>query len=347
MKNIKFYNLFLFISTFTRNIIDVFMVIYLYKMGYKINDIIYIYILIYLMGIIISSFSLIVGNIIGYKYILILSSISNALCFYYLYHLGNIYFFSFLLSLSIFTYHPVKHYYGISLLKDKYKIGLSLILVYLAIFLSSFLIINNISYKYLIILSFIGILPILFMNKDKKEIIKWEYINKDRVRFFIFDQFKIIFLLLEPIYLFEVSKNIKFVGIFNIIVTFASVIYMYFISKRINIGKWYKYFNIFFVLVLLFKINISNKNFLLILAFLEGIGIKTNELISTINMYNNSYSKLGYIIKCEITFLIVRIIILSVFYCFNIKLIYMLYFLIFGIFILSFCYKKKESDDSL
>ena len=58
-------------------------------------------------------------------------------------------------------------------------------------------------------------------------------------------------------------------------------------------------------------------------AFLEGIGIKTNELISTMNLYRHKNSKIGYLIISEIIFCLIRSLILSLFYIFQLKLKYM------------------------
>ena len=118
---------------------------------------------------------------------------------------------------------------------------------------------------------------------------------------------------------------------------------MYFISRKLDVSKYYMYINILFVLVLLLKINSVNKIFLLFLASLEGIGIKTNEFISTKNLYTYNGNLIGYLIKCEVIFCLVRTIFLSLMYLFNIKLEIILYLLLEGIFILSFCYKKRET----
>lgn len=345
MKNIKFYNIFLFISTFTRNIIDIYSVIYLYLNNFSIKDIFGIYVLIYFFGSIISTITLYLGNKIGYKYLYILSSIFTSISFYILQKSHNVYLIAIFISLAIFTYHPIKHYYGIKLLNKKKAIGMSLILIYLATFISSYFVIKKINIIYLIIISVLGIIPALFIKKNPPQKIKIpKGIPKSKLRFFIFDQFKIIFLLLEPLYLYTISKTVSFVGIFNIIITFSSVTYLYFISNKINLEKTYKYINLIFVIILLMKLNILDKKVLMIIAFFEGIGIKTNELVSTINLYNytNKQKQLGYIILSEIIFCLTRTIILAILYLSDLSLLTSLYILLEGIFILSFQYKIKK-----
>lgn len=351
MKNIKFYNIYMFISTFTRNIIDLYSVVYLYKLYPSVKTIIGIYSLIYFLGIFISYLSIKLGNKVGYKYILIFSSIITSITFVVLNStkIINTYIVSILLSLSIFTYHPLKHYYGITLLNEKEKLGISLILIYLASFFSSYFVIKDIKPIILIIITIIGIIPTLLIEKNIPKKIEYpKNILPSKIQFFIFDQFRILFLLLEPLYLYIISKTISYVGIFNIIITISSIIYLYLIAnnKNINIKKYYCYLNILFVIFLLLKLNITNKIILLIIAFFEGIGIKTNELISTMNLYKIKNLKLsekeGYLIISEIIFCSTRAIILFIFYLFNVNLVIMMYILLIGVFILSFQYSPSE-----
>ena len=341
----------MFISTFTRNIIDLYSVVYLYKLYPSIKTIIGIYSLIYFLGIFISYLSIKLGNKVGYKYILIFSSIITSITFvvFNSTKIINTYTVSILLSLSIFTYHPLKHYYGITLLNEKEKLGISLILIYLASFFSSYFVIKDIKPIILIIITIIGIIPTLLIEKNIPKKIEYpKNILPSKIQFFIFDQFRILFLLLEPLYLYIISKTISYVGVFNIIITISSIIYLYFITnnKNINIKKYYCYLNILFVIFLLLKLNITNKIILLIIAFFEGIGIKTNELISTMNLYKIKNLKLsekeGYLIISEIIFCSTRAIILFIFYLFNVNLVIMMYILLIGVFILSFQYSPSE-----
>lgn len=351
MKNIKFYNTYIFISTFTRNIIDLYSVVYLYKLFPSIKTIIGIYSLVYFLGIFISYLSIKLGNKVGYKYILIFSSIITSITFIVLNNtkIINTYIVSILLSLSIFTYHPLKHYYGITFLNKKEKVGISLILVYLASFFSSYFVIKDVKPIILIIITIIGIIPTLLIEKNTpKKIAYPKKIHSSKLRFFIFDQFRILFLLLEPLYLYIISKTISYVGLFNIIITISSVLYLYFIAnnKNTNVKKYYCYINIIFVIFLLLKLNITNKTILLIIAFFEGIGIKTNELISTMNLYQikklRPFDKEGYLIISEMIFCSTRSITLFIFYLFNINLIIIMYILLIGVFILSFQYSQSE-----
>lgn len=341
MKNLKNYNIYMFISTFTRNIIDIYSVVYLYQKFNNIRVVLGMYIIIYFLGSIISTISITLSNKIGSKYILILSSIITSITFYLIHKSNNQILISIFLSLSIFTYHPIKHYYGIKLLKDKQKIGNTIILTYLATIISSYFAIKKLNYIYLILITIISIIPPLLIKKEKQEpIIYPKEISKNKIIFFILDQTKILFLLLEPLYLYIISSNLKYVGIFNIIIAISSIIFIYIFVNKHDIEKYYKIINITFVITLLLKLNITNQIILLLVAILEGIGIKTNEVISTLNLYQNKINNIGYLIISEIIFCLVRAAVLLIIFILNPRIKTIMYLLLIGIFLLSFTYKK-------
>lgn len=347
MKNLKNYNIYIFISTFTRNIIDIYSVVYLYQKFNDIKTIIGIYIIIYFLGSIISTISITLSNKIGSKYILILSSIITSISFYLIHNTDNKILISLFLALSIFTYHPLKHYYGIKLLKDKQKIGNTIILTYIASIISSYFAIKKTNYIYLTLITIISIIPTLFIKKENKEQILYpKEIPKNKIIFFAFDQTKILFLLLEPLYLYIISNNLKYVGIFNIIIAISSIIFVYIFVNKQDIEKHYKMINIIFVITLLLKLNIHNQTTLLLVAVLEGIGIKTNEVISTMNLYQNKENSIGYLIISEIIFCLVRTLILLIIFILKLNLKQIMYILLIGIFILSFAYKKDTNKVS-
>ena len=345
MKTAKNYNIYFSISTFIRNIIDIYSIIFLYQKGISLKEIIGIYAIVYFLGYFISTGSIKIGNKIGYKYILILSSIITSITFYIINKSNNIYLIALFLSLSTFTYHPIRHYYGINVLRNKKEIAQSLILIYIASLLSSYAASIHIDIKYLIIVSIVGIIPALFIKKAKTKTIEYpQKINHQKLQFFFFDQFKNIFILLEPLYLYMISNTITYVGIFNIMLTISSIICVYYVANKIDIYNYYKYINILFTIVLIFKLNVYNHVVLLFIAILEGIDIKINELVSTLNLYQNNNLNEGYIITSEKIFCITRALILSIIYFIPINIKISLYILAIGIFVLSFQYKKDTSN---
>jgi hypothetical protein len=226
-------------------------------------------------------------------------------------------------------------------LKDKQKIGVTIILTYISSILSSYFAIKNTNYLYLILITIIGIIPILLIKKEiPEEVIYPKMISINKITFFIFDQTKIIFLLLQPLYLYLISNNLKYVGVFNIIVAISSIIFIYIFINKYDIEKHYKNINILFVLTLIFKLNINNNNLMLLVAIFEGIGVKTNEVISTMNLYKEEKNNIGYLIISEIIFCLIRVLLLLLVYILKLKIKTIMYLLLIGIFILSFTYKK-------
>ena len=352
MKKLTLYNVFLFLSNISRNIVEIFSFVYLYQKGYKIKNILLFYSIYYLVGVFISYITVYLTKCIRRKVLLIISGLLYGVSFYYLSVMSmtnyNLVILSIILSTSSFIYHTIRHYYAMNLVdkvEDK-KIASILISAYLPIIFSSILgsyIVDKysilVSSIIVIILSVISIIPLIFIKDDiTNNKIEYSKINSNKLVFFILEQFKVIFLLLEPIYLYlYVKKSLNYVGTFNILICISSIIYLYYIAHRININKYFKYINIIFCLVLLLKLNITNKYILLVVALLEGLGIKSFELTSNKNIYNIENSNInGYLITCELIFCFLRSIICLIFYLFidNVKV--MLYISLVPIFLISF-----------
>ena len=352
MKKLTLYNIFLFLSNISRNIVEIFSFVYLYQKGYKIKNILLFYSIYYLVGVFISYITVYLTKYIKRKVLLIISGLLYGIAFYYLSVMRttnyNLVILSIVLSTSSFIYHTIRHYYAMNLVdkvEDK-KIASILISAYLPIIFSSILgsyIVDKysilVSSIIVIILSIISIIPLIFIRDDiTNNKIEYSKINSNKLVFFILEQFKVIFLLLEPIYLYlYVKKSLNYVGAFNILICISSIIYLYYIAHRINISKYFKYINIIFCLVLLFKLNVTNKYILLIVALLEGLGIKSFELTSNKNIYNIENSNInGYLITCELIFCFLRSLICLIFYLFidNVKV--MLYISLVPIFLISF-----------
>lgn len=352
MKKLTLYNIFLFLSGISRNIVEIFSFVYLYQKGYSIKNILLFYTIYYLIGVFISYITIYLTKYIKRKILLIISGLLYGISFYYLSVMSttnyNLVILSILLSISSFIYHTIRHYYAMNIVdkvEDK-KVASILISAYLPIIFSS-IIGSYIVDKYsillssiiVIILSVISIIPLIFIKDNiTSSEIEYSKISINKVLFFSLEQFKVIFLLLEPMYLYlYVKKSLNYVGTFNILICISSIIYLYYIAHRININKYFKYINIFFCLVLLLKLNITNKYILLIVALLEGLGIKSFELTSNKNIYNiNNININGYLITCELIFCFIRSIICLIFYLFidNVKI--MLYISLVPIFLISF-----------
>ena len=360
MSNIKKYNIFIMLSTIARNIVEVFSSVLLYKMGYTLKEILLFFTILYFIGGIISVIVIYFTKYINAKYILILSSIIFSISFYYMSimdkTINNLIIFSIIYGIGCYSYHSLRHYFAIkSIDKDKKKnIGSILIFSNIGLIIAP-LLVGYITKKLslivlaiiVIILSILAIIPLFRLDIKESNIpIKYQKIEKNKLLFFILEQAKVINLSLQPLYLYLfINNKIEYVGIFNAIMGVSSCIFIYLFVRKIDDNKYFKYLNMLFCLILLLKLNITNKYLILLVGFFEGLGIKMFEIVSAENIYNiNRDTNIkGYLILVEVIFCLTRsLLCLTGYFINDIRII--LYLSIGLIFIISFI-KRKEIKD--
>ncbi len=360
MSNIKKYNIFIMLSTIARNIVEVFSSVLLYKMGYTLKEILLFFTILYFIGGIISVIVIYFTKYINAKYILILSSIIFSISFYYMSimdkTINNLIIFSIIYGIGCYSYHSLRHYFAIkSIDKDKKKnIGSILIFSNIGLIIAP-LLVGYITKKLslivlaiiVIILSILAIIPLFRLDIKESNIpIKYQKIEKNKLLFFILEQAKVINLSLQPLYLYLfINNKIEYVGIFNAIMGVSSCIFIYLFVRKIDDNKYFKYLNMLFCLILLLKLNITNKYLILLVGFFEGLGIKMFEIVSAENIYNiNMDTNIkGYLILVEVIFCLTRsLLCLTGYFINDIRII--LYLSIGLIFIISFI-KRKEIKD--
>lgn len=362
MSNIKKYNIFIMLSTIARNIVEVFSSVLLYKMGYTLKEILLFFTILYFIGGIISVIVIYFTKYINAKYILILSSIIFSISFYYMSimdkTINNLIIFSIIYGVGCYSYHSLRHYFAIkSIDKDKKKnIGSILIFSNIGLIIAP-LLVGYITKKLslivlaiiVIILSILAIIPLFRLDIKESNIpIKYQKIEKNKLLFFILEQAKVINLSLQPLYLYLfINNKIEYVGIFNAIMGVSACIFIYLFVRKIDDNKYFKYLNMLFCLILLLKLNITNKYLILLVGFFEGLGIKMFEIVSAENIYNiNMDTNIkGYLILVEVIFCLTRSLLCLIGYFINdIRII--LYLSIGIIFIISFIKRKKIKDVS-
>ena len=357
MSNIKRYNIFILLSTLARNIVEIFSSVLLYKMGYSLKEILLFYSIVYLIGAIISTIVIYLTKIVKPKYILILSSIIFSGSFYYMSIMSktfiNLIIFSIIYGMGAYTYHTIRHYYAIKSMNnhERKEIGSILIYTNIAMVISSIIgtyveakLSRLILAIMVIVISILAIIPIFkYEDKINDKEVKIDKIEKNKFLFFVCEQAKVINLSLQPLYLFLfVNNTISYVGIFNIFMGISSCIFIYFFVRKVDDKKYFKYLNILFCIILILKLNISNKYLVLVTALFEGLGIKIFEIVSSENIYNikSTTNIKGYLLIVEIIFCLVRsIMCLMGYFINNIKII--LYLTIIFIFMIGFI-KRKE-----
>lgn len=354
--NIK-YNIFLLISNLSRNLVELFSILLLYKLGYSINNIFLYYIVFFFFSCIVNIITIYLTNYIKCKYLLIISNILFCFSYYFLnimdYNIKNLIIFALVNAISSYMYHSIRHYYAVKHIKlTNSEIGNTLIYSFIGIIIASYFG-SVITTKYslfttiviMFILSIISIIPIILIKDTttKEKIINIK-INKERKLFFIFEQSKVLFLLIEPLYLFlYIESNIEYIGIFNIISNIACIVMIYYFARKINVNKYFKLLNILFVIVLIFKLNIDNKYLMLCISFFEGLFVKMYDIVSMKNLYQITCNNIkSYIVKCEVIFCFIRGLFMLFCYLFISDIRIILYILAF--FILLSGIIKKVHD---
>lgn len=355
--NVK-YNIFLLISTLSRNLVEVFNIALLYKLNYSIKEILLYYTIFFLFSTVVNILTIHLTNYIKSKYILVFSNLLFCYSYYFLnnmnHNLKNLIIFSIISAISAYTYHAIRHYFALRYTDNSNKeIGNIAIFSFMGIIISSYLgpfLTEKYSFSITVIImlvfSLISIIPLLFIRDNTvKEKITRIKLHKDRKMFFIFEQSKVLFLLIQPLFLYlYISKDLKYIGIFNVINCIASIIFVYYLVRKINVNKYFKYINILLIIVLILKLNILNKYFILIIAFFEGLFTKVYEIVSMKNLYQVETKRIkSYLIKVEIIFCLIRSLFMFSFYLFVEDIKTILYILLVFMFISGFCIKDIKN----
>lgn len=357
MSNLKKYNIFIFITSFAKLLVEIFIPLILYNMSFTIKEIILFLILKY-------SFCLLfipVGYFIGKKYsvstLMILSSIIFSITYIYLSqinkNLTSLIILSLLYSSYLMFYWLGRHTYGLSIIEDKKttdNVSLYNIFTILGGLFSPFIgsyIIEKTSTLTLstivLVLMIISIIPLTKIKKIKlnsntqiKHIIK--SFPKTNYIFNTLDQLRYILYTVLPLWIYiNIKSKYSYIGILNIITGLGSIIYIYLLSKKMDKNKK-DYLSLSLLImgtIYFLKITITSNLAYLIITLFEGITKSSLDTITLRNtyVYQKNYCITSYIIFTEIINNIARTLFLIIFYIFNVPLKTMLLICILGIFL--------------
>lgn len=357
MSDLKKYNIFIFITSFAKLLVEIFIPLILYNMSFTIKEIILFLILKY-------SFCLLfipVGYFIGKKYsvstLMILSSIIFSITYIYLSqinkNLTSLIILSILYSSYLMFYWLGRHTYGLSIIEDKKttdNVSLYNIFTILGGLFSPFIgsyIIEKTSTLTLstivLVLMIISIIPLTKIKKIKlnpntqiKHIIK--SFPKTNYIFNTLDQLRYILYTVLPLWIYiNIKSKYSYIGILNIITGLGSIIYIYLLSKKMDKNKKdYLSLSLLIMGIIYFlKIIITSNLAYLIITLFEGITKSSLDTITLRNtyVYQKNYCITSYIIFTEIINNIARTLFLIIFYIFNVPLKTMLLICILGIFL--------------
>lgn len=357
MSDLKKYNIFIFITSFAKLLVEIFIPLILYNMSFTIKEIILFLILKYSFCL----FFIPVGYFIGKKYsvstLMILSSIIFSITYIYLSrinkNLTSLIILSILYSSYLMFYWLGRHTYGLSIIEDKKttdNVSLYNIFTILGGLFSPFIgsyIIEKTSTLTLstivLVLMIISIIPLTKIKKIKlnpntqiKHIIK--SFPKTNYIFNTLDQLRYILYTVLPLWIYiNIKSKYSYIGILNIITGLGSIIYIYLLSKKMDKNKkdYLSLSLLIMGIIYLLKITITSNLAYLIITLFEGITKSSLDTITLRNtyVYQKNYCITSYIIFTEIINNIARTLFLIIFYIFNVPLKTMLLICILGIFL--------------
>ncbi len=357
MSDLKKYNIFIFITSFAKLLVEIFIPLILYNMSFTIKEIILFLILKY-------SFCLLfipVGYFIGKKYsvstLMILSSIIFSITYIYLSQINknitSLIILSILYSSYLMFYWLGRHTYGLSIIEDKKTTdNVSLYNIFTILgglfspFIGSYIIekTNTLTLSTIVlVLMIISIIPLTKIKKIKlnpntqiKHIIK--SFPKTNYIFNTLDQLRYILYTVLPLWIYiNIKSKYSYIGILNIITGLGSIIYIYLLSKKMDKNKkdYLSLSLLIMGIIYLLKITITSNLAYLIITLFEGITKSSLDTITLRNtyVYQKNYCITSYIIFTEIINNIARTLFLIIFYIFNVPLKTMLLICILGIFL--------------
>ena len=359
-KNRKNFNIYVFLSTFARNLIEIFIPIILYKFGYTLKEVIFYYLCVNAFSLIISCCCLKKLDKMNYK----VFSFVGIICFLIMQILLNKIVYSvwylailgFLFALYRRGYWISRRFYNLFVISEK-NVSMSYTIIciinQLGVVLSSYigaLLLDFVSIKALTIISIslfiISIIPLYFIdvkNENKKDNIKFKDMIKDigLKRLYLFGTYELLNVVkfLFPLYLtIYVKDTYQTVGFFNLFTNLATLIFAYMYGKKINNNKNFLNLSIILVVIIYF-IKANTVSILMILvAFLEGLFTKMHELSINKEYYvlSKKYEFKKYNFVYENTQNVTRtIVVFIMMFLNNIKImIYInLMFILIGVFV--------------
>lgn len=368
MTNLKKYNIFITITTFAKLMIEVFIPLLLYNIGFQLNEILIFYLVEFITIFLFNIPATYIGQKITFKKLMIISSILFSITYIYINYITKniikLIILSVLNGLYLSTYWIGRHIYGISIIKEKEttdNVSKYMIFGIIGSLPASYIgayILETYGYVTLsviiLILSFISLFP-LFKIKINQKInkIKIKKIIKDFPKqnyiFLFFDQLKFFTILLFPLYIYiNIKSELKYIALTNIIIGISSILYVLYLAKKMDENKkdYLKPTLLALFITFLIKLNINSSNIILFIIFIEGISKSALDTIILRNTYSYkaNYNNISYILFIEQLYSLFRFIITTIYLILGVNLKTILYIGTFSLLINTFIgFKQGKS----
>ena len=369
--NQKKFSLYVFLSTFSRNMIEVFIPVILYKFGFSLKDVLIYYLLVNAFSLLFSYPFVLFANKFGNKALAIIGVISFVVVQLLLNYIVDSYIYITIVAFSYALYRRgywmSRRFYNMKIIrKDKISTTYSIISVInqLGVVISTFIGAVLLDYVGIDILTIIAIaiflssiIPLYKLNFHSENLNKKielkDTLNKIPKRdLFLFGTFELknVVNFLFSLYIFiYVKNNYQAIGVLNMITNIALMIFTYLFGKKLDkSNKNFLSFSILLtVITYLLKANVT-AYLLLIVSFIEGFSSKMHDISINKQFYALSkkfeYNNLNLVY--ELTQNIIRTLVILVFVIFTFNLKTMIYITLGIIFIGVFIkFKNVETND--
>ena len=370
MNNRKKFELYVFLSTFSRNLIEVFIPVILYKFGYELKEVILYFLISNVFSLILSYPLVLFSKKFNNKILTFIGIVAfvslQILLANIRYSIYYIVIIAFLYALYRRGYWISRRYYNLNVMtKEKIGTTFSIISIVnnLGVILASYA--GAIMLDYLnvitvtiisIIIFLLSIVPLTYMNfKHEKDEVKLEVFKTIKEiplrNLYLFGSYELLNVVkcLFSLYIFIYVKNTySTVGLFNLITNLSVLGFSYIYGKKIDEKQnLLKLSIVLVVITYLFKAN-TTYIALAIVSFLEGIFTKMHEISISKEFYTLSkkFEYNNYNLVYEIVQNSFRAISLLVIYILNIDLKIAIYWLLFIMFLGAFMkFKYIEKSD--
>ncbi len=363
---IKF-NIFSFISTFARSLIEIFISLYLFKNGFNIRSILLFYLFENFFALFFSYIFVIIGEKYKYSIVMYIGIFSFIVLQIILNNITNSISYIFLIALlySIYRrgYWVSRRFYITNIMPQKNTSEIFSILMIVSELSSIFagyvgaFLLDDLNMLTLTIISsvllFISVIPLIKINykstNTKIELIKHlkTYDKRNYIAFSLYELTNLLAFIF-PIYIaINIHNSYVLAGSINAISNIAIIVFIIIYGKLIKKKNYFFISSLLFIIISITKLFLLNY-FILVIYFIEGIIKKMqNQSVNKIYFENrNGMDPTHYNLIYQIIESFIRsIVVIPLLFMNNIE--YMIIFVLIIIGIELFIYKCFKKDKKL
>lgn len=368
--NRKKFELYVFLSTFSRNLIEVFIPVILYKYGYELKEVVLYFLLTNAFSLVLSYPLIKLSKKFNNKILTLIGIVSFVIVQIMLAYIVNSIWYiislAFIYAMYRRGYWISRRYYNLNVM-EKEKIGTTFSIISivnnLGVILASY--IGAVMLDYLdviavtiisIVIFLFSIIPLSFMKfKHEKDEIRFEVVKTLKEipfrNLYLFGSYELLNVVkfMFALYIFiYVKDTYTTVGFFTLITNLSVLVFSYLYGKKIDESK--NLLKLSIVLVVLTYILKANSTYIVlaIVSFLEGIFTKMHEISISKEFYalSKKFEYNNYNLVYELIQNGFRTFSLLVIYLLNIDLKISIYWLLLIMFLGAFMnFKQIDKRD--